>query len=98
MSSFEIVINCITALGALATAGIFIYMIRGQKGAQKQIDSLSQMVAWEIWVVLSDNARKQTPPLRPVGSNLPQTDFTCRTATFGIPVSSVPSYNNTEAE
>ena len=92
MSSFEIVINCITALGALATAGTFIYMIRGQKGAQKQ------MVAWEIWVVLSDNARKQTPPLRPVGSNLPQTDFTCRTATFGIPVSSVPSYNNTEAE
>ena len=45
MSNFEIIINCITALGALATAGTFIYVIRSQKGTQKQIDSLSQMAA-----------------------------------------------------
>ena len=43
MSVFEIIINCITALGALATAGTFIYVIKSQKGSQKQIDSLSQM-------------------------------------------------------
>ncbi len=43
MSQFEIIIQCITALGALATAGAFIYVVRGQKGAQKQIDSLSEM-------------------------------------------------------
>ena len=45
MSNFEIIINCVTALGALATAGTFIYVIRSQKGTQKQIDSLSQMAA-----------------------------------------------------
>lgn len=44
MPEFEIIINCITALGALATAGTFIYMIKSQKGTQKQINSLSQMV------------------------------------------------------
>ena len=43
MSQFEIIIQCITALGALATAGTFIYVVRSQKGTQKQIDSLSQM-------------------------------------------------------
>ncbi|WP_288612668.1 hypothetical protein [uncultured Bacteroides sp.] len=43
MSCFEIIINCLTALGALATAGTFIYVIKSQKGTQKQIDSLSQM-------------------------------------------------------
>ena len=43
MSNFEIIINCITALGALATAGTFIYVIKSQRGTQKQIDSLSQM-------------------------------------------------------
>lgn len=43
MSQFEIIIQCITALGALATAGTFIYVVRGQKGTQKQIDSLSKM-------------------------------------------------------
>lgn len=43
MSNFEIIINCITALGGLATAGTFIYVIKSQKGTQKQIDSLSQM-------------------------------------------------------
>ena len=43
MSPFEIIIQCITALGALATAGAFIYVVKGQKGAQKQIDSLSEM-------------------------------------------------------
>ena len=43
MSQFEIIIQCITALGALATAGTFIYDIMGQKGTQKQIDSLSKM-------------------------------------------------------
>ncbi len=43
MSEFEIIINCITALGALATAGTFIYVIKSQRGTQKQIDSLSQM-------------------------------------------------------
>ena len=56
MSSFEIVINCITALGALATAGTFIYMIRGQKGAQKQIDSHdagSPAWSFRMWIPLS---------------------------------------------
>lgn len=43
MSNFEIIINCITALGSLATAGSFIYVIKSQKGTQKQIGSLSQM-------------------------------------------------------
>lgn len=43
MSQFEIIIQCITALGALATAGTFIYVVMGQKGTQKQIDSLSKM-------------------------------------------------------
>lgn len=43
MSQFEIIIQCITALGALATAGTFIYVIKSQKGTQKQIDSLSKM-------------------------------------------------------
>lgn len=43
MSQFEIIIQCITALGALATAGTFIYVVRSQKGTQKQIDSLSKM-------------------------------------------------------
>ena len=43
MSWFEIIINCITTLGALATAGTFIYVIKSQRGTQKQIDSLSQM-------------------------------------------------------
>ena len=43
MTSFEIIINCITAVGALATAGAFIYVIKGQKDTQKQIKILSQM-------------------------------------------------------
>lgn len=37
MSNFEIIINCITALGALATAGTFIYVIRSQKGTQNRL-------------------------------------------------------------
>ena len=40
---FEIIIDCIMALGALATAATFIFVLRNQKGTQKQIDSLSQM-------------------------------------------------------
>ena len=40
---FEIIIDCIMALGALATAATFIFILRNQKGTQKQIDSLSQM-------------------------------------------------------
>lgn len=40
---FEIIIDCIMALGALATAATFIFVLRHQKGTQKQIDSLSQM-------------------------------------------------------
>ena len=43
MPIFEIIINIFTALGALATAGTFFYVIKSQKGTQKQIDSLSQM-------------------------------------------------------
>lgn len=43
MFDLEIIINCITAIGALATAGTFLYVIKSQKGTQKQIDSLSQM-------------------------------------------------------
>ena len=43
MSNLELIINCIGALGALATAATFIYVIINQKGTQKQIDSLSQM-------------------------------------------------------
>lgn len=40
---FEIIIDCIMALGALATAATFIFVLRNQNGTQKQIDSLSQM-------------------------------------------------------
>ena len=40
---FEIIIDCIMALGALATAATCIFVLRNQKGTQKQIDSLSQM-------------------------------------------------------
>ena len=40
---FEIIVDCIMALGALATAATFIFVLRNQKGTQKQIDSLSQM-------------------------------------------------------
>lgn len=43
MSTFDVIISCITAVGALATAGAFIYIIKGQKGTSKQIESLSQM-------------------------------------------------------
>jgi hypothetical protein len=43
MSTFDVIISCITAIGALATAGAFLYIVKGQKGTQKQIDSLSQM-------------------------------------------------------
>lgn len=43
MNLFEVIINCIVAGGALATAGAFIYIIKGQKGTQKQIESLSKM-------------------------------------------------------
>ena len=40
---FEIIVDCIMALGALATAATFILVLINQKGTQKQIDSLSQM-------------------------------------------------------
>lgn len=43
MTLFEITINCITAIGAIATAGAFLYVVKGQKGTQKQVDSLAQM-------------------------------------------------------
>ena len=39
---FEIIVDCIMALGALATAATFILVLRNQKGTQ-QINSLSQM-------------------------------------------------------
>lgn len=45
MNTFDIIISCIGAVGALATAGAFILIIKGQKGTQKQIESLSQMAA-----------------------------------------------------
>lgn len=41
--SFEIIIDCIVALGSLATAATFILVILNQKGTQKQINSLTQM-------------------------------------------------------
>ena len=41
--SFEIIVDCIMALGALATAATFVLVLINQKGTQKQIDSLSQM-------------------------------------------------------
>ena len=37
---FEIIVDCIMALGALATAAT---VLRNQKGTQQQINSLSQM-------------------------------------------------------
>ena len=40
---FEIIFDCIMALGALATAATFILVLRNQKGTQQQINSLSQM-------------------------------------------------------
>lgn len=40
---FEIIVDCIMALGALATAATFILVLRNQKGTQQQINSLSQM-------------------------------------------------------
>ena len=39
----EIIVDCIMALGALATAATFILVLRNQKGTQQQINSLSQM-------------------------------------------------------
>ncbi|WP_288734154.1 hypothetical protein [uncultured Phocaeicola sp.] len=41
--SFEIIIDCIMALGALTTAATFVLVLVNQKGTQKQIDSLSKM-------------------------------------------------------
>ena len=41
--SFEIIIDCIVALGSLATAATFILVLLNQKGTQKQINSLTQM-------------------------------------------------------
>lgn len=43
MIDFKIITDGIIALGALATVGTFIYVIKSQKGTQKQIDSLSKM-------------------------------------------------------
>ncbi len=43
MTTFDIVISIITAIGSLATAFTFIYMLISQKGTQKQIDSLAIM-------------------------------------------------------
>ena len=40
---FEIIIDCIMALGALTTAATFVLVLVNQRGTQKQIDSLSQM-------------------------------------------------------
>lgn len=41
--SFDIIVDCIMAMGALATAATFIVVLINQKGTQKQINSLSQM-------------------------------------------------------
>ncbi len=43
MTTFDIVISVITAIGSLATAFTFIYMLISQKGTQKQIESLAKM-------------------------------------------------------
>jgi len=43
MIMFKIIIDCVIAIGAIATAGAFLYVIKGQKGAQEQIRSLSNM-------------------------------------------------------
>ena len=40
---FEIIVDCIMALGALAKTSTFILVLRNQKGTQQQINSLSQM-------------------------------------------------------
>ena len=48
---FEIIVDCIMALGALATAATFILVLRNQKGTQQQINSLSQMAEMEVTYV-----------------------------------------------
>ena len=43
MGTSELIFNIIAAIGSLATAGSFIYLLKGQKDSQKQIDSLTCM-------------------------------------------------------
>lgn len=45
MSNFEIIINCITALGALATAGTFIYVI---KAREEHRNRLTVYLKWQL--------------------------------------------------
>ncbi len=40
---WNLVFEIISALGSIATALTFIYVVKGQRGTQKQIDSLSRM-------------------------------------------------------